>query len=105
MIYLSFYRIALSLSTWDLTFKKNIGYYVKTDGFIVPFSAKEKNMDNPMFVQDAEINAREDTVPGICLWIVPWIDEAHQLDSSTLQVRSVPEVTRSLKLDVIKYFR
>lgn len=35
MIYLSFYRIALSLSTWDLTFKKNNGLFVRT--------AKEKN--------------------------------------------------------------
>lgn len=75
-----------------------------------PFAAKEKNMDNLMFVQDTEINAREDTVPGIrlyaqivlCIWL---IDEAHQLDSSTLQVCSSPEVTRSLKLDVIKYFK
>lgn len=30
MIYLSFYRIALSLSTWDLTFKKNNGFFVRT---------------------------------------------------------------------------
>lgn len=29
MIYLSFYRIALSLSTWDLPFKKNNGFFVR----------------------------------------------------------------------------
>lgn len=33
------------------------------------------------------------------------MDEARQLDSYTLQVCSSPEVKRSLKLDVIKYFR
>lgn len=34
---------------------------------VFPFSSKGKNMDNLMFVQDTEINAREDTVPGIHL--------------------------------------
>lgn len=66
MIYWSFYRIALSLSTWDLTFKKNNGYFIRTDS-VSPFCSKRKNMDNLMFVQDTEINAREDTVPGIHL--------------------------------------
>lgn len=34
---------------------------------VFPFSSKGKNMDHLMFVQDTEINAREDTVPGIHL--------------------------------------
>lgn len=52
-----------------------------------------------MFVQDAEINSREDR-PCMCL-----MDEARRLDPSTLQVCASPEVKRSLKLNVIKYFR
>lgn len=40
---------------------------VRTDCFRVPISSKRKTMDNLMFVQDIEINARKDTVPGIRL--------------------------------------
>lgn len=37
------------------------------DCFSVPLFQQRKNMDKLMFVQDLEINAREDTVPGIRL--------------------------------------
>lgn len=54
-----------------------------------------------MFVQDVEINSREDGVPTArdrpCMCLMD--------DPSTLQVCASPEVKRSLKLDVIKYFR